>query len=162
MTVISPRPKDIAPPVTVRPEGELPPSPAITPPPGKVPPTSPPVADTGPETPLFSAPESMPNPVEPADMPTATPASTGAELFPDSANDLIGGMQPFADKAQDVQPEETVQGQLEGILDKNNLLFDWARGQAAQYANSRGLQNTDMAAEASSMAVIGAAMPIAQ
>ena len=34
--------------------------------------------------------------------------------------------------------------------------------QAAQYANSRGLMNSDIAAEASSQAVMGAALPIAQ
>jgi len=71
-------------------------------------------------------------------------------------------LQQYADAAPGVTPEQTVQGQLEQILNKDNALFDWARGQAAQYSNSRGLLNSDIAAEASSQSVMGVALPIAQ
>jgi len=98
----------------------------------------------------------------PATTETPEPTTPGALFTGENTADLMGSMQDFRDKAPEVTPEQTVQGQLEGILDKNNALFDWARGQAGQYANSRGLQNSDMAAEASSQAVIGAALPIAQ
>ena len=103
---------------------------------------------------LFQAPAANP--------PVRAPAGStqGTDLF--STDDQTSTLNTFAGNAPEVQPNETVQGQLEGILDKDNALFDWARGQASQYANSRGLQNSDIAAQASSQAVLETALPIAQ
>lgn len=78
------------------------------------------------------------------------------------ADVIAGFLKSYTDNAPAIKPEETVQGQLESVLNKDNALFDWARGQAAQYSNSRGLINSDMAAEASAQAVMGVALPIAQ
>jgi hypothetical protein len=78
------------------------------------------------------------------------------------ADNTEGFLTEYVDKAGGVQPEETVLGQLENVLNEENPLFDWARGQAAQYANSRGLLNSDIAAEATSQSILGVALPIAE
>jgi hypothetical protein len=87
------------------------------------------------------------------------PLFTEENMGADNTGDFLQG---YADKAPEIKPEETMQGQLEKVLNTDNALFDWARGQAAQYSNSRGLQNSDIAAEASSQAVFQNAIPIAQ
>lgn len=88
--------------------------------------------------------------------------SPGALFTADSASNLTDTLQQFADKAPAVTPEQTMQGQLETFLDKNNPLFDKARGDAMAYANSRGLVNSSIAAGAGEEAVLGVAMPVAQ
>lgn len=56
----------------------------------------------------------------------------------------------------------TVSGQLDAILRKGSPLLDRAKAGATQTANSRGLINSTMAAQAGEAAMIDAAMPIAQ
>lgn len=61
-----------------------------------------------------------------------------------------------------VQSNETVQGQIAGLIDKNSPLLQQARNQAMMTANARGLINTSIAASAGESAAYGAALPIAQ
>lgn len=56
---------------------------------------------------------------------------------------------------------DTVQGQLAAILEKDNPYITRARASAAQAANSRGLINSTMGAQAGEAAAIDAALPIA-
>lgn len=120
-----------------------------------------PAAYSGPDTP--AAPGY--GPIVPDTTQGVTAEDSPGQLFTEEnmgADRSADFLQGYADKAPGVTPEQTVQGQLEQILNKDNALFDWARGQAAQYANSRGLLNSDIAAEASSQAVMGVALPIAE
>jgi len=57
---------------------------------------------------------------------------------------------------------DTVQGQLNGILNSNSKLMKSAATQGKQQANQRGLLNSSMAVGASQNAMIQNAMPIAQ
>lgn len=61
-----------------------------------------------------------------------------------------------------VQSNETVQGQIAGLIDKNSPLLQQARNQAMMTANTRGLVNSSIAASAGESAAYGAALPIAQ
>lgn len=61
-----------------------------------------------------------------------------------------------------VQPEETVSGQLNGLLDGENPYIKRARLRGTQYANKRGLLNSSFGAQAAEAAAIDAALPIAQ
>lgn len=56
---------------------------------------------------------------------------------------------------------DTVSGQLDAMLGKDSSYINRARAGATQYANSRGLVNSLMAAGAGEGAAIDAAMPIA-
>lgn len=56
----------------------------------------------------------------------------------------------------------TVQGQLEGLLAGDNALIQQAKARAMKEANSRGLINSSMAAQAGEEAMISQALPIAQ
>jgi len=56
---------------------------------------------------------------------------------------------------------DTVQGQITGLLDKNNPYMQRARARGMSTANSRGLLNSTMAGQASEAAAIDAALPIA-
>jgi hypothetical protein len=60
------------------------------------------------------------------------------------------------------QPTDTVAGQLESLLGADSPYIDRARLSAMEYANSRGLLNSSMAAGAGEAAAIDAALPIAQ
>lgn len=59
-------------------------------------------------------------------------------------------------------PEALVENRLEGILAKDSPLMQRAQTEGMQYANSRGLLNSTMAAGAAQGAMIDRAMPIAQ
>ena len=61
-----------------------------------------------------------------------------------------------------IRPESTVHGQLQGLLSDSDPLMQRAKTKAMQHAQSRGLQNSSMAATAGQAAMIDAAMPIAQ
>lgn len=61
-----------------------------------------------------------------------------------------------------VSGNETVQGQMAGLLDSNNPYMRIAEGRALQQANSRGILNSTMAVGAAQKANIEAALPIAQ
>lgn len=60
-----------------------------------------------------------------------------------------------------VDANETVAGQLDDILKTDSPLLQRARARANEMANSRGLVNSTMAAQAGEAAVIDAALPIA-
>jgi len=66
--------------------------------------------------------------------------------------------------AASVTSQQTVQGQLTELFDNKSMgaLWDRARGGAQEFANSRGLANSSMAAQAGEEAVFSQAMPIAQ
>jgi len=70
---------------------------------------------------------------------------------------------PTPNVAGNLAPEETVQGQLSSLFTNKemNPLWQYAEGLGTQYANSRGLANSSMAAEAGAQAVFAQAMPIA-
>ncbi len=59
------------------------------------------------------------------------------------------------------QPTDTVAGQMETLLSKDSPYMTRARTSAMQYANSRGLVNSSMAAGAGEAAAIDRALPIA-
>ena len=59
-------------------------------------------------------------------------------------------------------PEDTVQGQITGLLDKDSRYIQRAKVAGTTYAASRGLLNTSIAAGATEAAAIDAALPIAQ
>jgi hypothetical protein len=61
-----------------------------------------------------------------------------------------------------VTPQQTIQGQLPGIIDTDSPLMRQAATRAKQEMNARGLLNSSMAIGAGHEAVIGAALPIAQ
>lgn len=67
----------------------------------------------------------------------------------------------IAAKAPGVTPEQTVQGQLQQLFAEGSPLLEYARGIGLQYANSRGLINSDIAAESGAMALFNQAVPIA-
>lgn len=61
-----------------------------------------------------------------------------------------------------VQPNQTVQSQLQGIIASDSPLMQQARARALQAANQRGLLNSTMSVTAGEDALYNAAMPIAQ
>jgi len=63
---------------------------------------------------------------------------------------------------QEVQPDSTVKGQMEGLLSEGSQYMDLARQGAKEYANARGLLNSSIAAGAGERAAIESALPIAQ
>lgn len=62
---------------------------------------------------------------------------------------------------RNVDPNQTVSGQLNKVLASDSPLMTQARQQTVEQANARGLQNSSMAAGAGESAAIGAALPIA-
>lgn len=62
----------------------------------------------------------------------------------------------------DVNQNQTVAGQLSGILSSNSPLLQQAQARALQAMNSRGLLNSSMAVGAGESALYDAALPIAQ
>lgn len=64
--------------------------------------------------------------------------------------------------ARQVTPQQTVQYQLNQILNSNSPLLQGARTRGLQYANQRGLLNSSIAAQASEQAAIEAATRIAE
>lgn len=67
-----------------------------------------------------------------------------------------------AEKREINQDTDTVAGQLDTILADDSKYITRARTSGKQYAQSRGLLNTSMGAQATEAAAIDAAMPIAQ
>ncbi len=61
-----------------------------------------------------------------------------------------------------VTDDETVAKQMEKLLSANSAYVDQARQRAIQIANSRGLQNSTLAARSGEEAAISQALPIAQ
>lgn len=67
-----------------------------------------------------------------------------------------------AQQYQNTAPEETVESRLTNLLKKDNPYLKLNETKAQQYANSRGLLNSTMAATAGQKAAIESALPIAQ
>ena len=61
-----------------------------------------------------------------------------------------------------VASNQTVQGQMSGIMDSGNPLLARAKTKAAQAANQRGLLNSSMGVQAGEEAMLTAALPMAQ
>ena len=91
---------------------------------------------------------------------TATP-STGAQNA-STYGVTAGTAATAAPSERAVQSNETVQGQIAGLIDKNSPLLQQARNQAMMASNARGLVNSSIAASAGESAAYGAALPIAQ
>lgn len=73
---------------------------------------------------------------------------------------LVAGKAPTP--LRTVQPQETVQHQLTGLLGTNSPYMRHARLRGFQHANSRGLLNSSLAAQAAEQAAIERGLPIAQ
>lgn len=61
-----------------------------------------------------------------------------------------------------IQSQETVAGQMEGLLSKESPLVTMSRTKAKEDANKRGMLNTTMAVQAGEAAAYQSALPIAQ
>lgn len=101
----------------------------------------------------------------------APPAATGIMSAVAPATDAVKPIDPNAYKVKttdatatnwNVDPNQTVQGQIGGIIAKDSPLMQQAATSAKQQANQRGLINSSMAVGAGHDAVYRAAMPIAQ
>lgn len=90
-----------------------------------------------------------------AQAPTGAPAVSTYGVTP-------GAAATAAPSTRAVQSNETVQGQIAGLIDKNSPLLQQARNQATMASNARGLVNSSIAASAGESAAYGAALPIAQ
>lgn len=89
-----------------------------------------------------------------ANIETATPAATGVATYkPTEVQDP---------SEWTVEPDQTVAGQLNTIVDPNNPLMVKAKARAQQQSADRGLINSSIAATAGESAMLDAAMPIAQ
>lgn len=62
----------------------------------------------------------------------------------------------------DVTKDQTVQGQIENVISKDNPLMQLAATRGSQQANARGMLNSSMGIGAAQDSVIAAATPIAQ
>jgi len=95
-------------------------------------------------------------PAAPPPIATPTPAAPPPIATPSAGV-------PTPNVAGNLAPEETVQGQLSSLFTNKDMnpLWKYAEGLGMQYANSRGLANSSMAAEAGAQAVFAQAMPIA-
>ena len=105
-----------------------------------------------------------PTAVDPGSQATTTAAVEDAQTYTattaDASDDATA--QETATPTRTVSEEETVQYQLDQILDPNSELMQSARTRGLQYANQRGLLNSSIAAQAAQQAMIDAAIPIAQ
>jgi len=126
------------------PNPNFPGSPGVPGTPKEVPPPEPPVPAPGP-TPPFT-----PSPLPGTSPPVITNPNPSAPL-------------PGVDAVTRTvdRPTETVQGQLESILGSGSPLLERAQAGAMQTANSRGLINSTMAAQAGQAALMDTALPIA-
>lgn len=88
--------------------------------------------------------------------------ATATGYDPTTTNAVKASSTGYDPSAFQVTPDQTVEGRLSGIIAADSPLMQQARTRAMQYANSRGLINSSMAAGAGESAMIDAAMPIAQ
>lgn len=95
------------------------------------------------------------NPLAPA---TTTPALDTAVTTPDNQ---VTPAAPAAAPQWNVDPTKTTASQLSGIINENSPLMQQAQTAGKQYANSRGLLNSSLGAEAAQESVLKAATPIA-
>lgn len=93
-------------------------------------------------------------------VPSSGPQTTGYN--PATATATEAKATGYDPKATTVQSNDTVQGQIKGLIDQDSPLMQQAARRAAESANSRGLLNSSMAIGAGQSAVYDAALPIAQ
>lgn len=97
-----------------------------------------------------------------------TPTSTSAEkatatgYTPTTATADKAESTGYTPDAFKVTPEQTVEGRLGGLIAADSPLMQQARTRALQYANSRGLINSSMAAGEAQARMVESALPIAQ
>ena len=87
---------------------------------------------------------------------------TGAEGNSSNYTAANGESSNYTADQRNVESNQTVAGQMDGLLNKNSDYMKRAETKGLQVAGSRGLLNTDFAASAAHGAAIDAAMPIAQ
>ena len=93
----------------------------------------------------------------PASFATANPYATSSADSSGYSATSVNAPGPMA-----VGSDQTVQGQLAGIIGKNSPLMQQAYNQAMATANDRGLINSSMAVGSAQNAVLQNALPIAQ
>jgi hypothetical protein len=101
---------------------------------------------------------------------TAAPTTTGYNAVNAGATGFKAGTAASTGYTPDtanltnwnVGKEQTVQGQLSGILAANSPLLQQAKANSLAQMNQRGLTNSSMAVGAGQQAVIASALPIAQ
>lgn len=100
-----------------------------------------------------SAPATSPPPASliPTAEPSA-PAVSGMSTVGVTGQPVVAGL----------NASETASGQLKTLLDEQSPLLQSARTRAQEFATSRGLQNSTMAAQSGEKALIDSALPIAQ
>ena len=99
-----------------------------------------------------------------AGVPSATPTSSPPPFTgPNATTPDYSAAQGMAGQAPGVTSEQTVQGQLGSLFANRdtNPLWQYAQSLGTQFANTRGLANSSMAAEAGAQAVFAQAVPIA-
>jgi len=114
--------------------------------------------NTTPTTPTTAAPAQTADPtaITPSTAATSTPTTTATGAASNYAPTQTGQATQW-----NVSDDQTVQGQLDKILNGNSPIIQQARSQAMQTANDRGLLNSSMAATAGESAAISNALPIA-
>lgn len=97
----------------------------------------------------------------PATTPAAAPAPVPSNAPQYTAPSTYTAAQLGAPTKLDVASNQTVAGQLQGLLDPNNPLIQQARTHALQEANAHGLLNSSIAQTGADEAAYAAAIPIA-
>ena len=93
---------------------------------------------------------------------TVTPGTPVVSYTPASATATPAAATSYDPKAFAVTSDQTVQGQLKGLIDEDSPLMQQAATRARQDQNNRGTNNSTMAIQAGQQAVIGSALPITQ
>lgn len=102
-----------------------------------------PTPTTTPRQPITTGGGKPPTPIDSPNMP-ATPGSLGLDFM------------------RQITPNELVANQLQGLLDSDSAYMNNARLRGQEFAASRGMLNSSIAAGASQRSALEAAMPIAQ
>lgn len=123
---------------------------------------------------MATAPVPTPNPnnpvpaTPPPGLINSTPAPITTVATPNSAGGVQGaqagqvtGTVGYSPNAFEVKPDQTVAGQIKGLIDQDSPLMQQAEARARTAANSRGLINSSMAVGAGHAALYDAALPIA-
>lgn len=93
---------------------------------------------------------------------TSAQQATATGYTPTNAEAKTATSKGYDANSFQVTPEQTVEGRLGGIIAADSPLMQQARTRALQYANSRGLINSSLAAGEAQARMVDAAMPIAQ
>lgn len=93
---------------------------------------------------------------------TVTPGTPTTSYTPATATPTQANATSYDPHAFAVTSDQTVQGQLKGLIDEDSPLMQQAATRAKQEQNARGTANSTMAMQAGHQAVIASALPIAQ